>query len=160
MPPLTAAQKQKRYKEKLKQVPEKYEEYKRKKRKTITQKKIRKRPKEKFNARFIWKMQKRAKQKNLNNIVNLIPPSSPLVLQEHNLNNNNQEDLPLHNNPQCHSPNLTKKERGKKKVKRNRSKLYKDNLKLRDEIEKFERKCNKYKKRYHRLRKLRKSNIQ
>ncbi|RVE42659.1 hypothetical protein evm_012688 [Chilo suppressalis] len=62
MPPLTPAEKQRRYKEKLKKVPEKYEEYKRKKRENYHAKKRlveELTPKEKFNARAIWKLRKR-----------------------------------------------------------------------------------------------------
>lgn len=62
MRPMTAAEKQKRYREKLKKDPEKYEAYKRKQRERYH---VKKRlvqdltPKEKLNARVIWKLRMR-----------------------------------------------------------------------------------------------------
>ncbi|XP_047998732.1 uncharacterized protein LOC125236080 [Leguminivora glycinivorella] len=68
--PLSAAEKQRRYKEKLKKDPEKYEEYKKKKRECYhAKKKLVKdlTPKEHYNAKIIWKLRKknlREKRKN------------------------------------------------------------------------------------------------
>lgn len=60
---LTAAEKQRRYRERLKKNPEKYEESKRKLREHYHKKKRLTGDlptKEKYNARMIWKLRKRA----------------------------------------------------------------------------------------------------
>lgn len=146
MPPLTPAEKQRRYKEKLKKDPIKYEEYKRKKRENYHAKKRLVQdltPKEKFNARVIWKLRKRnlrRNKKNLKSVLDYTPPSSPLIVQEQ------VRPIPIVlEQPQ--SPISTKAKRGRNKVKRNRSKVYLENLKLKDKIENLKKKCDKYRKR-------------
>ncbi|XP_028175908.1 uncharacterized protein LOC114364103 [Ostrinia furnacalis] len=159
MAPLTPAEKQKRYKEKLKQNKEKYEEYKKKKREHYHAKKRLVNdltPKEKYNARVIWKLRKRnlrQKKKNLQRVLEVTPPSSPILQEQEQ--NHTPHVSPV---PQIlmQNPDSTKKEKGRKKVKTNRSKLYKENLKLKEQIEKLTKKCEKYKKRSQRTEKNKK----
>lgn len=158
MAPLTPAEKQRRYKEKLKKDPEKYEEYKRKKRENYHAKKRLVQeltPKEKYNARVIWRLRKknlREKKKNLKRILDVTPPSSP-TLQERNHTPPMSPILqPVENTPR--NRHSAKTEKGKKTVKTNRPNLYKENLKLKEQIEKLTKKFHKYKKRCQRIEKV------
>ncbi|CAG5043994.1 unnamed protein product [Parnassius apollo] len=81
---LTAAGKQKLYRDRLKNNPEKYEENKRKHREHYHKvKRLAKdfSPKERQQANLIWKLRQREyrkRRKNLQSIIDVTPPSSPL----------------------------------------------------------------------------------
>ncbi|XP_028162449.1 uncharacterized protein LOC114354327 [Ostrinia furnacalis] len=145
---LTAAEKQKRYREKLKKNPEKYEEAKRKHRELYHKSKRLVKdltPKEKRNANIIWKLRQRAyrkKPKSLQNVLNVTPPSSP-ASSVHIFEG--QQTPPL--SPAPDSPHV----RGRKKVRKDRSKLYRENVVMKIEIEKLKRTVEKYKKRAQRV---------
>ncbi|XP_073946954.1 uncharacterized protein [Choristoneura fumiferana] len=150
---LTAAERQKRYKEKLKQNAEKYEEYKKKKRENYHKKKRLVKdltPKERYNARVIWKLRKKnvkQRKQNLNRVLDITPPSSPSLIQEplnEDVNLPGIDAAPLPPGPKD-KPN--KKAQGKKKIRRDRSKLHRDNLRLKEQVEKLKRECEKYRKR-------------
>ncbi|XP_063384370.1 uncharacterized protein LOC134670473 [Cydia fagiglandana] len=162
--PLSAAEKQRRYKEKLKKDPEKYEEYKKKKRECYhAKKKLVKdlTPKEHYNAKIIWKLRKknlRQNKKNLSRVLEVTPPSSPVTAQDI-LENNPQEmghmeetnREELRESEELHNKTVDKKrERGRKKIRRDRTKLYKENLKLKQENQKLKMASEKYKQRYFR----------
>ncbi|XP_073947824.1 uncharacterized protein [Choristoneura fumiferana] len=144
--PLTPAQKQKRYREKLKQNSEKHEEAKKKHRELYHKTKRLVKdltPKEKKHANLIWKLRQREyrkKQKNLQTVLAATPPSTP-VSELLELNAEINQTPPP--SPQLAPP----KERGRKKVKRNRSKLYRQNKKLKEDLELLKKKCEKYRKR-------------
>ncbi|CAK1601479.1 unnamed protein product [Parnassius mnemosyne] len=166
--PLTAAERQRRYKEKLKLNSEKYEEYKTKKRVNYhTKKRLIKdlTPQEKYNARTIWRLRKknlRQNRKNLNHLLDITPPSSSSILiagadamiahdafQNSPHQNDDDTDISGINSPQnmLLDKNVSRKSRGQQKIRRDRSKLYRENLKLREENEKLKQKYEKYKKR-------------
>ncbi|XP_063616229.1 uncharacterized protein LOC134789590 [Cydia splendana] len=158
MAPLTAAEKQRRYKEKLKRDPEKYEEYKRKKRENYHAKKRLVKaltPKEHYNAKVIWKLKKRnlrQKRQVLNRILDNTPPSSPLHVQENipqpvNLQDNICIRDMQENIPPLAPLDMQAIKRGRKKVNRDRTKLYRDNLRLKKENKNLKRLAEKYRKR-------------
>lgn len=172
--PLTAAERQRRYKQKLKDDSEKYEEYKKKKRENYHKKKrlvSDLTPKEKYNARAIWRLRKksvRQNRKNLNQLLDNTPPSSPSILQhfedpqqDHAFQNLPEQndgrmamDMSGDDTPQSSRADdkeeITKQKRGRQKLRRDRSKLYRENLRLQKEMEKLKKKCAKYKKRIQR----------
>ncbi|CAG9793035.1 unnamed protein product [Diatraea saccharalis] len=146
---LTAAEKQKRYREQLKKIPDKYEEAKRKHRELYHKSKRFVKdltPKEKRNANTIWKLRQQAyrkKLKSLQNVLNVTPPSSP-ASSVHNIFEG-QHTPPL--SPVPDSPSV----RGRKKVRKDRSKVYRENEGLKKEIEQLKRTVEKYKKRAQRV---------
>lgn len=156
---LTPAEKQKRYRERLKQNVEKYAESKRKHRehyhktkrlvKDLT-------PKEKKYANKIWKLRQREyrqRKKNLQMILDVTPPSSPASSVVNFRVQANQT-------PPAASPSsISSRKQGRKKVKRDRSKLYKENKRLREVIEKLKKKYEKYKKRSNRTKFFKESEI-
>lgn len=152
---LTAAEKQRRYRERLKKNPEKYEESKRKLREHYHKKKRLTgdlSTKEKYNARMIWKLRKRNQRqraKLLANVINETPAgsSSPPPIANEYAALRAQES----NSPTPSSQNNRDTRRGRKAVRRDRTKLYKANKKLLSENEKLRVKYEKYKKRYQRL---------
>ncbi|KAJ2949525.1 hypothetical protein O0L34_g15446 [Tuta absoluta] len=153
---LTAAERQKRYKEKIKQNSEKYEEYKKKKRENYHNKKrlvSDLSAKEKYNARLIWRLRKkqlRQKKENLNRVLDITPPSSPSIQLPPSDNEN--DDLIRRDTPSPTPQKESKKtSKGRKKIKRNRSKIYRENIKLQEENEKLKKQCEKYRKRCHRM---------
>lgn len=105
---LTAAERQKRYKAKLKENAEKYEEYKKKKRDNYHKKKRLVNdltPKEKYNAIVIWRLRKknlREKKQNLNRVLDITPPSSSFTVQvslDEEINEHGIDAAPLPQNP-------------------------------------------------------------
>ncbi|CAG5014953.1 unnamed protein product [Parnassius apollo] len=113
-------------------------------------------PKERYNARVIWRLRKktqRERARNLNRVLDVKPPSSPR-LQEDNLQNNvvqnKNDDIDREQNL-CASPTVSEaSKRGRKKVKRDRSKIYRENIILRKENQKLKQKYEKYKKKLQR----------
>lgn len=132
--PLTAAEKQRRYRERLKQNVNKSEESKRKARERYHAKKRlidTMSDREKRRIRRSWREQKkhqRCKQTDLLRVLEYTPPSSP------------------------GGQNETNSTRGRKKLRRDRSKLYAENKRLRIKNEHLEKKVNKYKSRLYRER--------
>ncbi|CAH1636783.1 unnamed protein product [Spodoptera littoralis] len=130
---LTPAEKQRRYREKLKQDPVKLAEAKSKhlQRYHATKKLVKDMTeREHRSAKRKWKManrKRRERQKSVQVILDITPASTP------------RSGTPV-------SPSS----RGRRKVRRDRSALYRQNKKLEEENEKLKRKCNKYKKRYQR----------
>ena len=91
--------------------------------------------KEKYNARLIWRLRKktqRDKNRNIHQIIDITPPNSPLSVEnETNYNLNNVVEIQRNNSPALsQGSSVSQKEKGRKQVKRDRSKLYRDNLKL------------------------------
>lgn len=163
--PLTAAERQRRYKEKNKKDPVKYEEHKQKKRANYhTTKKLVKdlTPKERYNARVVWKLRKqnlRQNIKKINRVLDITPPVSPSILEsDEDLPPNALQNFPPNDeiidmagmetpeNPVTHN-DVIKKNNGRKKQRRDRSKLFRENLTLQEENEKLRKKLQKYKKR-------------
>ncbi|KAL4705686.1 hypothetical protein ACJJTC_018759 [Scirpophaga incertulas] len=135
---LTPAEKQRRYRQKLKLDPEKCAEAKRKHRERYhSNKKLVKDMTEREHrcAKRKWKTanKKRRERQRAARIVleSLESPSST---------------------PQSGSP-VSPASRGRRQVRRDRSALYRQNVKLQEELEEFKKKCNKYKKRYQRIKK-------
>jgi hypothetical protein len=95
-------------------------------------------PKEKYYARVIWKLRKtdlRKRKKNLNAVLNVTSPNFHSIIQEGNLQNNiptPRNDTSLLQNDTPNESSISEKQ---KKETRNRSKLQKDNLRLKEEIE-------------------------
>ncbi|KAK9892576.1 hypothetical protein WA026_020957 [Henosepilachna vigintioctopunctata] len=80
-------------------------------------------PKDKENCRIIWKLRKQSQrnhQKAVRNIIENTPPSSPSILQEINPEDQLQPTTPPPS-PAVSSKN--EKIRGRKKVRRDRSKF-------------------------------------
>ncbi|XP_064292629.1 uncharacterized protein LOC128677898 [Plodia interpunctella] len=154
---MSAKEKSRRYREKLKADPQKYEERKRKKRESYHKNKrlvSDLQPEEKKICRTIWKLRKqnqRQRKKAIENILADTPPSSPIVLQEINVpqDYNNCECTPPAS-PSSRVSTPVSKERGRKKIRRDRTKMYKENLCLQHETEMWKKKYEKYKKRAHR----------
>ncbi|CAH0401888.1 unnamed protein product [Chilo suppressalis] len=147
---LTAAEKQKQYRERQKLNAVKYEDAKRKHRERYHKTKRLVKdltPKEKYNANLIWRLRKRDLKKRKQNTERLLqytPPESP----SSSLRDDIQTPPPLPpmgTPPPASSPSLAKA-RGRKKIKKNRSKDYRENKKLTEENVKLKRKCEKYKK--------------
>lgn len=155
--PLTAAERQRRYKQKLKLDPEKYEQYKIKKRANYHAKKRlvnELSPKEKYNARVIWRLRKqnlRRNRKNLERVHQVTPPSSPTMMRsdDHLPENVVQDNIDQ-------NPIAPVNSAGRKKVRKDRSKLYRNNLRLQQENERLKKKSEKYKKRLQRIDKKKK----
>ncbi|CAH2101692.1 unnamed protein product [Euphydryas editha] len=143
---LTAAEKQRRYRERLKRNPEKYEEAKRKHREHYHKvKRLAKdlTPKEKKQANVIWKLRQREyrrKRKNLQSLLDATPPSSPVC------------ELNVYNeSPPVSLASIVPQVCGRKKVRKDRSKVYRENKKLLEENKKLKKNCEKYKKRLNRI---------
>ncbi|CAG9789875.1 unnamed protein product [Diatraea saccharalis] len=170
--PLSAAEKQKRYRERLKTDREKYEKAKQKQReryhktkrlvKVLT-------PKERYNANVIWKLRKRqlkarkkaaevrcsprltprsGKESPRNApVTNITPTTTPVASP--------QATPPL--TPRIRScdssPSGTPKNRRKNKVKRDRARVHRENQILKQNIKKLKQKYDKYKKRFEREKK-------
>nr|CAH7748308.1 unnamed protein product [Callosobruchus chinensis] len=127
---LTAAERQRRCREKRKNDPEKVAEVKRKdleryhaRKKLVADMSVR----EHRIMKRKWQQEnkkRREKKQLLENVLLNSPPPSPIP------------ELPEGSSS-----------RGRKKVKRDRTKLYRDNIKLQDKIDQLERKVRKYKKR-------------
>lgn len=130
---LTAAEKQRRYRQKLKENPVKNAEAKRKHRERYHAKKklVKDMTKtEHRSAKRKWKIankKRRERQKALQAIMIETPVSTP------------RSGTPV-----------SSRSRGRRQVRRDRSALYRQNSKLQEEIEKLKKMCNKYKKRYQR----------
>ncbi|CAH2006570.1 unnamed protein product [Acanthoscelides obtectus] len=128
---LTPAEKQRRYRLKLKLDPAKNDEAKRKQLEMYhAKKKLVKDMTEREHraAKRRWKIankKRRGRQKAAQQLVENIPPSTP------------RSGTP--DSPRC---------RGRKRVRRDRSALYRQNAKLQEELERLKKKCNKYKKKY------------
>lgn len=133
--PLTAAAKQRRYRERLKQNVNKLEESKRKARERYHAKKRlidTMSDREKRRKRRNWREQKKRQRckMNLPHVLEDTPPPSP----------------------QPEGQNATNSSRGRKKLRRDRSKLYTENKSLRIRNKLLEKKVNKYKSRLYRER--------
>lgn len=127
--PLSNAEKQRRYKAKLRKDPEKYNEYKKKKRENYHAKKrlvADLNPKEKYNTRIIWRLRKKSQRervRNLNRIIDITPPSSPSLI-DNNLpdgavqNGNVENDIHEQQSDSDISAGREALKRGRKKVKR------------------------------------------
>lgn len=97
----------------------------------------------------VEKKQLRQRKQNLNRALDLTPPSSPSIIQtppnasdDENMDLVREEvALPV---PERES---TRASKGKKKIRRDRSQLYRVNLKLQEKVEKLKKQCEKYKKR-------------
>lgn len=162
--PLSNAEKQRRYKAKLRKDPEKYNEYKKKKRENYHAKKrlvADLNPKEKYNTRIIWRLRKKSQRervRNLNRIIDITPPSSPSLI-DNNLpdgavqNGNVENDIHEQQSDSDISAGREALKRGRKKVKRDRSKIYRENIELKKEIKKITQKYEKYKKKLQRTKK-------
>jgi hypothetical protein len=79
-------------------------------------------PKEKYNARVIWKLRKtdlRKRKKNLNAVLNVTSSSFHSIIQEGNLQNNiptpRNNTLPLQNDAPSKSSISEKQKKGKEK---------------------------------------------
>ncbi|CAG5051670.1 unnamed protein product [Parnassius apollo] len=89
---MSSKEKSKRYRDRLKQNPEKYDERKRKKRESYHKnKKLLSdlKPQEKVNCRIIWKLRKqeqRKRKKAIQELLNNTPPSSPSILLQQPIN--------------------------------------------------------------------------
>lgn len=146
---LSAAERQRRCREKRKQDPEKVAEVKRKDLERYhTRKKLVKdmTPREHRQMKRKWQVRnkkRREQQKALQNVLMNAPasttvPSSPRL-------------LPL--SPRSRSLtsiSSTARARGRKKVRRDRSKIYRQNMKLQDNVKELQKKIRKYKKRLQR----------
>ncbi|CAH2000148.1 unnamed protein product, partial [Acanthoscelides obtectus] len=133
---LSPPEKQRRYKLKLKLDPVKNDEAKRLNtlKGTTPKKKLVKDMTEREHraAKRRWKIankKRRERQKAAQQLVENTPPSTP------------RSGTP--DSPRC---------RGRKRVRRDRSALYRQNVKLQEELERLKKKCNRYKKRYKRAR--------
>lgn len=143
----------------MKNDPEKYEEYKKKKRECYHAKKRLVKdltPKEHYNAKVIWKLRKktsRQNKKNLNRVLEVTPPSSPITAQDA-LQDDPQEMANIEDVREPAEINNksggNKKQRGRKKMRRDRTRIYKENLRLKKENQKLKIASEKYKKRYYR----------
>lgn len=121
---------------------------------------------------MIWRLRKknqRQRQRNLNRVLNITPPSSPMMLenvadgdaqiiyaQDAAENVNPPNVLQNMNVPivGCGSPAPSNTSRnGRKKVRRDRSKLYKENEYLKKENERLKQKYERYKKKLQRSKK-------
>lgn len=143
---LTPAERQRRYREKRKNDPEKIAEIKRKdlerfhaRKKLVADMSER----EHRHKKRIWQEEnkkRREKKKMLEEV--LLNTPAPSRIPE------TQRTTP----PATPKPSevSTRSSRGRKKVKRDRSKLYRDNIKFQGKIEQLEKKVRKYKKRLHR----------
>ncbi|CAH0397863.1 unnamed protein product [Chilo suppressalis] len=165
---LTAAEKQRRYREKRKLNPEKVAEAKRKDLERYHAKKRLVKdmtPREHRVSKKKWRVanaKRRDRQRALRIImhtpestpgVETPPPSdmisrnfSPRFVTARRLSTP-QPPTPRYGSA---SPNISAKARGRKKVKRDRSKLLRENLKFKEELQKMKKKYEKYKKRYNR----------
>ncbi|CAH1958438.1 unnamed protein product [Acanthoscelides obtectus] len=130
---LTPAEKQRRYRLKLKLDPVKNDEAKRKHLERYhAKKKLVKDMTEREHraAKRRWKIankKRRERQKAAQQLVENTPPFTP------------RSGTP--DSPRC---------RSRKRVRRDQSALYRQNVKLQEELERLKKKCNKYKKRYQR----------
>ncbi|XP_063529023.1 uncharacterized protein LOC134740476 [Cydia strobilella] len=152
---LTEKEKSRRYRERLKADPEKLAERKRKKRESYHKNKISisaMQPEDKKYCRTIWKLRKqeqRKRSKALRNILQETPPSSPSTLQEINIPQDQYVPTPPAS-PFAPLESEQNKKRGRKIIRRDRSKMYKENLKLRSQANMWKKKFEKFKKRAHR----------
>ena len=142
---LTAAERQRRCREKRKNDPEKVAEVKRKdleryhaRKKLVADMTVR----EHRMMKRKWQQQnkkRREKKQMLENVLLNTPASSP---------------IPVDPQMRLYSATPTNSEvsstRGRKRMKRDRTKLYRDNIRLQDKIEELEKKVRKYKKRLYR----------
>lgn len=153
---LTEKEKSQRYRERLKENPEKLAERKRRKRESYHKRKrliAEMKPQEKVNCRTIWRLRKQEQRKRKRNLQNLLansPPSSPTMLQQAQ-----EINLPVQRPPNSPAPPTTpvisgNKMRGRKAIRRDRGKLYRENLRLKAENEKLKKRYEKYKKRIQR----------
>lgn len=151
---MSEKEKSRRYRERLKADPEKYAERNRKKRESYHKNKkliSSIQPTEQKKCRIIWKLRKRVQRKRLKAVENILavtPPSSPSILQEVNIPQ--AQNVPTPPPSPDVSLNHINKERGRKRVRRDRTKLYKENLRLLSEAQMWKKKYEKYKKRAHR----------
>lgn len=131
---LTNAEKQRRYRLKLKLDPAKNAEAKKKHLERYhANKKLVKdmTEREHRSAKRKWKnanKKRRERQKTAQQIMDTTPPSSPQP-----------------------GPLVSPRSRGRRQIRRDRSAMYRKNIKLQEELEKIKRRCSKYKKRYQRV---------
>ncbi|CAD0194075.1 unnamed protein product [Chrysodeixis includens] len=142
----------------------KYNEYKKKKRENYHAKKRLTKdlnPKERYNARVIWRIRKknqRERVRNLNRVLEETPPSSPgfpdadTDAEQDVADQNKNYDVHQEQNV-CDSPTVGAAKKGRMKVRRDRSKIYRENVELKKENEKLKHKYEKYKKRLQRTKK-------
>ena len=134
---LTAAEKQKRYRAKVKQDPEREAELKRRHCLRYHSKKILVKDmteREHRNAKRRWKLANKKRRDEQKALQNLFPVT------------------PEHTPPPTPNPHQVL---GRKQVRRDRSALYRQNVKLQEELENLKRQCQKYKKRYQRAKRSR-----
>lgn len=164
--PLTPAEKQRRYRERRKNNPEKEAESKRKdleryhanKRlvRDLTTREHRAIKKKWRSANARWRDKARALR-----IIMHTPESSPprsnspaLIGQDQVISRASHRRLstPQRSTSRENTPNSTTTvaKRGRKQVIRNRSKLFRDNMRLKEQLEAVNKRCEKYKKRYDR----------
>nr|CAI5853186.1 unnamed protein product [Callosobruchus analis] len=133
--PLTAAENQRRYRERRKMDPEREADSKRK-------------DLERYHA-------------NKRLVRDLTPREHRIIKKKWRSANTKRKDQAKALREVMHtsesSPDITKiiAKRGRKQVKRNRSKLYRDNLRLSKQLEDLNKKYQKYKNRYHRAKQKR-----
>lgn len=142
---LTAAERQRRCREKRKNDPEKVAEVKRKdleryhaRKKLVANMSVR----EHRIMKRKWQQgnkKRKEKKQMLENLLLNTPAPSPIP--------ENAQISSCHVTP---TPSEACSSRGKKKVRRDRTKLYRDNIKLQDKIDQLEKKVRKYKKRLQR----------
>lgn len=149
--PLTPAEKQRRYRERRKNNAEKEAESKRKDRERYHKHKRLVRDLTTREHRAIkkkWRSanaRRRVQARALRNIMHT-PESSPPCLNSPAPTDQNQVTS-YENTP---SSTTSAAVRGRKQVKRNRSKLFRDNMKLKEQLEAANKRYEKYKKRYNR----------
>nr|CAH7721805.1 unnamed protein product [Callosobruchus chinensis] len=144
---LTAAERQRRCREKRKNDPEKVAEVKRKdleryhaRKKLVADMSVR----EHRIMKRKWQQEnkkRREKKQLLENVLLNSPPPSPIP---------ELPEVAKMSHPATPTRSEGSSSRGRKKVKRDRTKLYRDNIKLQDKIDQLERKVRKYKKRLQR----------
>lgn len=167
MAPKSTAQRSKSYRERIKEDPEQYQRYLQKEKeryknrketgelKCISQLSKREQRLQKRQWR-INQRNKRAKEKQINNTEKYLsvntPPVSPT--QQPEQQNAVPVPIPIHEGPTQPTSQQTPQQRGRKKVTRNRSKVYRDLCKANHKLNNALRKVEKYKKRYERLSKM------
>ncbi|CAH0558569.1 unnamed protein product [Brassicogethes aeneus] len=143
--PLTPAEKQRRYRERRKNNPEKEAESRRKDRERYHAKKCLVRDLSASEHRAIKKKWRSANARRKN---------SPAPSDQHQLIPNADHRLstpqPSDSRELTLSSIISTASRGRKKVHRNRSKLFRDNIKLKEQLEAIKKRSEKYKKRYNR----------
>nr|XP_053618254.1 uncharacterized protein LOC128679821 [Plodia interpunctella] len=146
---LSAAERQRRCREKRKQDPEKLAEVKRKDlARYHAHKKLVKdmTPREHRQMKRKWQVRNKKRreiQKSLKNILMYTPTSTPVP--------SSPRSLPLSPRSRSLTPaSSTTRERGRGKVRRDRSKIYRQNLKLQEQLKELQKKIRKYKKRLQR----------